>query len=173
MRAAVGQVASAGAQVDAVLVPDGPAALRALGPMLASAGVTTGGAQILGSGQWNDEAAWQVPELAGAWFAGPNPAGWQNLSARYQARFGTRPPRSASLAYDAVTLAAALSRIGAERLARHAHEPGRLRRRGRRVPLPPRRHERARAGDPAGRSGRGPRAPAGAVEFRQRDLISS
>lgn len=98
-------------QVDALLVPDAPNALATLAPMLASAGISRQRVQLLGSGQWNDEAAWRIAELEGGWFAGPDPSGWTSFRSRYESRYGAPPPRSATLAYDAASLAAALSRL--------------------------------------------------------------
>jgi ABC-type branched-subunit amino acid transport system substrate-binding protein len=99
-------------QVDALLIPEGPAALPTLTAELANAQIITRRVQFLGSGQWNDETAWRLPGLNGGWFPGPNPAGWQAFVAKYRARYGAVPPRNATLSYDAVTLAAALARIG-------------------------------------------------------------
>ncbi len=50
--------------------------------------------------------------LQGGWFAAPDNRGFAGFAARYRARFNTDPIRLATLSYDAVTLAAALARIG-------------------------------------------------------------
>ena len=39
----------------------------------------------------------------------PDPRGWTDFSQKYAKSYGTAPPRIASLAYDAVSLAIALS----------------------------------------------------------------
>src|SRR5262249_52624388 len=48
------------------------------------------------------------PQLEGAWYAGPDSTGFRNFSGRYRSRYGQDPVRTASLAYDAVALVAAL-----------------------------------------------------------------
>lgn len=115
-KAAVAQIAPVAGgtspQVDALLIPDGPAALPSLANDLANAQIVTRRVQYLGSGQWNDQAVWARPGLNGGWFPGPDPAGWQAFVSKYRGRYGVEPPRNATLSYDAVTLAAALARIG-------------------------------------------------------------
>ncbi|MEJ8572699.1 penicillin-binding protein activator [Microbaculum marinum] len=116
MKAAIAQLATvaggADPQIDALLIPEGPAVLPALTAELANARIDPRRVQFLGSGQWNEPAVWRLTGLEGGVFPGPNPDGWQAFVAKYQARFGAVPPRPATLAYDAVTLAAALARIG-------------------------------------------------------------
>jgi ABC-type branched-subunit amino acid transport system substrate-binding protein len=116
MKAAIAQIApvagGASPQVDALLIPDGPAALPSLTADLANAKIDSRRVQFLGSGQWNDESVWRLAGLNGGWFPGPDPAGWQAFVAKYKGRYGVTPPRNATLSYDAVTLAAALARIG-------------------------------------------------------------
>jgi ABC-type branched-subunit amino acid transport system substrate-binding protein len=77
--------------------------------MLTADGVNPKRVQILGTGLWGDDAriASSAP-LDGAWYAAPDPNGFRNFSARYRARFGQEPVRTAALAYDAVALIAAL-----------------------------------------------------------------
>jgi ABC-type branched-subunit amino acid transport system substrate-binding protein len=48
--------------------------------------------------------------LQGGLFAAPDPSGFRSFSNRYRAKFGNEPVRTATLAYDAVALAAALAR---------------------------------------------------------------
>ena len=50
------------------------------------------------------------PALQGAWFTAPENAGFNAIAQRYKAKFGSDPARIATLAYDAVSLAIALSR---------------------------------------------------------------
>lgn len=116
MKAAVAQLAPiAGGttpQVDALLIPEGPAVLPALTAELANARIDPRRIQYLGSGQWNEPSVWRLGGLTRGVFPGPDPAGWQGFVAKYQGRYGAVPPRNATLSYDAVTLAAALARIG-------------------------------------------------------------
>jgi hypothetical protein len=48
--------------------------------------------------------------LQGGLYAAPDPAGFRNFSGRYRTRYGSDPVRTATLAYDAVALVAALAR---------------------------------------------------------------
>jgi hypothetical protein len=63
---------------------------------------------IISSG-WDNPAALREPKLAGAWLAGPDVRGWNELSARFAKAYNAMPPRLASLAYDAVTVASAFA----------------------------------------------------------------
>lgn len=96
-------------RINALMIPDGAAAMPHILAALQSGGVDFGKVKPLGSGQWDDPAILRLPQLVGAWFPAPEPAGFAGLSSRYQARFGAVPPRIASLAYDATSLAAALA----------------------------------------------------------------
>lgn len=107
-----GVVGGTNPQADALLIPEGHAVLPTLTAELANAQISSRRVQLLGSGQWNDETVWRLAGLNGGWFPGPDPAGWQAFVAKYRGRYGVVPPRNATLAYDAVTLAAALARIG-------------------------------------------------------------
>ena len=64
--------------------------------------------QLLGTGLWDDPRIFAEPALQGGWYAAPDPAGFRNFSARYRQRYGQDPVRTATLAYDAVALVAAL-----------------------------------------------------------------
>jgi len=66
--------------------------------------------QLLGTGLWEDPQIFSNPQLEGAWYAGPDSTGFRNFSGRYRSRYGHDPVRTASLAYDAVALVAALSK---------------------------------------------------------------
>jgi hypothetical protein len=56
--------------------------------------------------------------FAGRPHAAPDPAGFRNFSARYRAKFGSDPVRTATLAYDSVALVAALARTqGSQRFS--------------------------------------------------------
>ncbi len=66
--------------------------------------------QLLGTGLWADDSnLWQVPALAGGWYATPLPDNFNNFSTRFQATYNYKPPRIATLAYDSVALAAAVA----------------------------------------------------------------
>nr|USU32189.1 penicillin-binding protein activator [Methylobacterium sp. OTU13CASTA1] len=113
-----GLITGGGAQADALFLPDTPDGLAALDPVLAKAGFSPTRVRPLGTAVWNDPRAFALPSLQGGWFAAPDAAGFSNFSQRYHARFGAVPPRVATLAYDAVSLTAALSRqFGSQRFA--------------------------------------------------------
>jgi len=85
---------------------------------LSAAGVNTKKIQLLGTGLWDDPRIFSTPALDGGWYAAPDAAGYRNFSARYAARFKQQPVRTATLAYDAVALIAALAKTqGAQRFS--------------------------------------------------------
>ena len=102
------RAAQAAGKVDSIFIPDGADAVPQVVAALASAGVNTKRVQLLGTGLWDDPRIFQTPALDGGWFAAPESTGFKNFSARYRARFGQDPVRTATLAYDAVALVAAL-----------------------------------------------------------------
>ena len=80
--------------------------MQAVANALSSNGVKT---QLLGTGVWNDPRVLKLPQLQGAWFSAPDNAGFNAFAQRYKAKFNSEPARLATLAYDAMTLAAALA----------------------------------------------------------------
>jgi hypothetical protein len=107
------QIAGVADQIDAVFVPEQADGMAAVGAALAASGLK---AQILGTGVWNDGRVAAVPALQGAWFSAPENAGFNAFARRYRAKFNSDPTRLATLAYDAVSLVAALARTqGAQR----------------------------------------------------------
>jgi len=95
---------------DAVLVPEGGALLRTVGPLLPFYEIDLGDVQLLGTGLWNDPSLMDEPPLHGGWFAAPEPTRPEAFMTRYEDMFGSRPPRIATIAYDAMSLVAALTR---------------------------------------------------------------
>lgn len=94
---------------DVVLIAQGGSLLKQIAPILAYDGLDSGHVQLLGTGLWDDPSIESVPPLTGGWFPAPAPAADDAFDAKYQADFGTTPPPLASLAYDAVSLAALLA----------------------------------------------------------------
>ncbi len=118
MQAVARTVAQAAGSVDAVFVPDGADSVPTVVQALTASGVDPQRVQLLGSGLWEDPQIFSNPALDGAWYAGPDTTGFRNFSARYRSRFGQDPARTASLAYDAVALVAALTKTqGAQRFS--------------------------------------------------------
>jgi ABC-type branched-subunit amino acid transport system substrate-binding protein len=103
-------------RADALFIPDGADVLPQVAQQLASAGVNLKRVQLLGSGLWDDPRVFSDTQLEGGWFAAPDQAGYRDFAARYRKRFGQDPVRTATLAYDAVALVAALVKTqGAQR----------------------------------------------------------
>jgi hypothetical protein len=96
--------------VDAVLLPEGGARLRALAPLLPFFDIDPRAVRFLGTGLWDDPSLSTEPALVGGWYAGPAPDGFAEFSRRFEQGFGRRPPRLASLAYDATALIGILAR---------------------------------------------------------------
>lgn len=94
---------------DTIFLPEGGTMLRSLGPILTINGVDSRKVRLLGTGLWDDPAVAKEPSLAGGWFAVPPPDQRLNFITRFQQLYGSRPPRIASLGYDAVALSATLA----------------------------------------------------------------
>lgn len=105
-----GQETSGPFPYDAVLVPEGGQAVLNLAPLMAYYDIDPGEVKYLGTALWADPALGREPTLVGGWFAAPDPAGRQRFVERYRSVHGGAPPGLASLAYDAVGLAAVLAR---------------------------------------------------------------
>jgi len=104
----VRRVAQAASRVDSIIIADGADAVPQVVQNLAAGGVNLKRAQLLGTGLWDDPRIFSTAALAGGWYAAPESAGFRNFSGRYRARYGQDPVRTATLAYDAVALVAAL-----------------------------------------------------------------
>ena len=102
------RVSQAANQVDSIFIPDSPDAVPQVVNALAANGVDLRRVQMIGSGLWEDARISSTAALEGAWYAAPEATGFRNFSARYRARYGQDPVRTATLAYDAVALVAAL-----------------------------------------------------------------
>ncbi len=93
----------------AVLVPERGTLLRALAPLFPYYNVNINKVKLLGVSAWYDPRLTREPALRGAWFAAPDPEVAVAFERRFEAAFGERPPRLASLSYDATLLAARLA----------------------------------------------------------------
>jgi ABC-type branched-subunit amino acid transport system substrate-binding protein len=106
MQASVQRVAAGLKQVDAIFIPDGADSVLAIVQALSGSGAPK--KQLIGTGLWDDPRIFADAGVHGGWFAAPDPAGFRSFSGRYRARYGQDPVRPATLAYDAVSLVAAL-----------------------------------------------------------------
>ena len=118
MRAAVQRLMPSLQQADALFVPAAADTIPTLGQLLHEAGYNPAKVKPLGTGVWNDAGVARVPAIQGGWFASPDTAGFNAFAGRYQQRFNSAPTRTATLAYDAVSLSAALARTqGSQRFS--------------------------------------------------------
>jgi hypothetical protein len=101
-------VAQASSRADALFIPDGGDAVPDVAQALTTDGVNLKRLQLLGTGLWDDPRIYAAAALEGGLYAAPDGAGYRNFSARYRARYNQDPVRTATLAYDAVALVAAL-----------------------------------------------------------------
>ncbi len=106
--AALQQLAGALGQSDSLFLAEGAEGIDLLAQSLQGA-LSPGKVQILSTGIWDQRSVHAVTGLDGAWFAAPESGRFNVLAQRYQAQFGAAPSRIATLAYDAVTLANALT----------------------------------------------------------------
>jgi branched-chain amino acid transport system substrate-binding protein len=106
---AVRRVAQAASQIDSIFIPDSPDTVPQVAQALAANGVDIKRVQLLGTGLWGDDTRISSEKLLdGGWYPSPEQTGFRNFSGRYRARYGQDPVRTATLAYDAVALVAAL-----------------------------------------------------------------
>jgi ABC-type branched-subunit amino acid transport system substrate-binding protein len=103
-------VAQALTQADSLLLADDGEAVVASADALTAAGANLKNVQLLGTGLWDNPRVFASPALQGGVFAAPDPVGFRGFSNRYRNKYGGEPVRTATLAYDAVALTAALSR---------------------------------------------------------------
>ncbi len=109
MAAPVKAVAQSAIRADALFLPDGGDAAPDVAQALVGNGVNTKKVQLIGTGLWGDDPRISSsPALDGGWYAAPEAAGYRNFATRFAARFKQQPVRTATLAYDAVALVAAL-----------------------------------------------------------------
>lgn len=105
---------------DALLIAGGGAELRQLAPLLPFFDIDTRDVRFLGTGLWDDPTLGQEPSLVGGWYAAAPPENAAAFIERFATVYGYRPVRAATLAYDAVALAAALGRDGPADFGRDA-----------------------------------------------------
>ncbi len=108
MTGAIRNIAQASARADVLFIPDGGDAVPDVAQALIAAGVNLKRFQVIGTGLWDDPRIYATASLDGGWFAAPDGIGYRNFSARYRDRYRQDPVRTATLAYDAVALIAAL-----------------------------------------------------------------
>lgn len=111
-------VAQALGSADALFIADDGDSVVAVADALTAAGANLRNIQLLGTGLWDNPRVFASQALQNGLFAAPDPGGFRAFSTRYRAKFGSEPVRTATLAYDAVALVAALARTqGAQRFS--------------------------------------------------------
>ncbi|WP_244568020.1 penicillin-binding protein activator [Bradyrhizobium erythrophlei] len=103
-------VAQALGSADALFIADDGDSVVAVADALTAAGANLKNIQLLGTGLWDNPRVYASPALQGGLYAAPDPSGFRNFAGRYRTKFGAEPVRTATLAYDAVALVAALAR---------------------------------------------------------------
>lgn len=112
------RIAQAAANADSLFIPDGADAVPQVVQQLETNRVNLKRLQLLGTGLWDEPRIAEAPSLAGGLYAAPDSAGFKGFATRYRARYGGEPVRTATLAYDAVALVAALVKTqGAQRFS--------------------------------------------------------
>jgi ABC-type branched-subunit amino acid transport system substrate-binding protein len=111
-------VAQSLGQADALFLADDGDSVVMAADALTAAGANLKNIQLLGTGLWDNPRVFASPSLQGGLYAAPDPSGFRGFSSRYRAKYGADPVRTATLAYDAVALVAALARTqGGQRFA--------------------------------------------------------
>ena len=108
--ASVRTVAQALGSADALFLADDGDSVVTVADALTAAGANLRNVQLLGTGLWDSPRVFASPTLQGGLYAAPDPSGFRSFSTRYRAKYGSDPVRTATLAYDAVALVAALAR---------------------------------------------------------------
>lgn len=100
-----------GVPFEALLIADSGRVANAFARPLAQFGAPPSSVRILGTELWAAEPGIAQSEaLRGAWFAAIPDGRFVQMAQRYRARFGGTPSRLSAMGYDAVLLAADLSR---------------------------------------------------------------
>lgn len=95
----------------AILVPVAPPRLSAALAALSASGIDSSSVQLIGTGVWDIPGIGADTALRGAWYAAPDPAKRADFERKFVSTYGRPPLRLATLAYDAVALAARLARL--------------------------------------------------------------
>jgi ABC-type branched-subunit amino acid transport system substrate-binding protein len=109
MRKVSAAIQAEGTTVDALFLPGGQENVELVARLLPQAEIDTEKIKLIGTGGMDYPNAGHEARLVGAWYPAPDPRGWTDFSQKYAKSYGQSPPRIASLAHDAVSLAIALS----------------------------------------------------------------
>jgi branched-chain amino acid transport system substrate-binding protein len=126
LHAVVKHIAASGKfSFTAVFVPEpDQGRLRTIAAALPAAEIDPTKVRLLGTSRWDAPSLGQEPSLVGGWYAGPLPDARANFEQHFAAAYGHTPQRLATLAYDAVGVAAVLERTpGADFSAKALENP--------------------------------------------------
>ncbi|HEY2134997.1 MAG TPA: penicillin-binding protein activator [Xanthobacteraceae bacterium] len=101
-------IAQAAARADVLFIPDAGEGVSAVAQALGANGLNLKRLQVIGTGLWDDQRIFSESAVEGGWYAAPDSAGFRAFAGRFRAKYGQDPVRTATLAYDAVALVAAL-----------------------------------------------------------------
>ncbi len=104
------KLASPSSKADALFFPEAPRLVKAAGAAMTQSGFTPATVKLLGTGLWDSAAIRTAPLAIGGWYAGVEPRLVKYFSDHYAQSYGAKPPRLASLAYDATSLAISLGK---------------------------------------------------------------
>lgn len=94
----------------AVFIPEGGQTLRSIGTALTQAGFSNRSTKVLGTGLWDSPVTNGTPLAFGGLYAGVSPQKVASFSQRYSSSYQAKPPRIASLSYDAMSLTLAFAK---------------------------------------------------------------
>lgn len=94
---------------DAVLIPDTGQRLKNVAPLLPYFDIDVQETRLLGTQLWSTGDGHHEPATVGGWYAAPVSPDQARFAERYRQLFNAPPSAIASLAYDAVALAAVLA----------------------------------------------------------------
>ncbi len=116
IKKAIAAIVAKRGEVQAILLPDGGAALGNVAAEFAAVSLSARDISIIGTGLWDasgdGQSVGQYGVLVGGIFAAPDPSARARFINHYQKVYGSKPVRLASLAYDATALAAVLAKQG-------------------------------------------------------------
>jgi len=95
---------------NALLIAEGGKRLQTISALLPYYDIDPSQVRMLGTGQWDVPGIGTEPALAGGWYAAPQPEARNNFVTHFKNTYGRAPSRLATLAYDAVALAAVMAR---------------------------------------------------------------
>lgn len=96
---------------EALLVADGGKRLQAVAALLPFYDIDPGKIRMIGTGLWDEPGVGAEPALVGGWYAAPPPTARAAFVRQFEETYGEKPPRLATLSYDATALAAVLAQV--------------------------------------------------------------